>query len=134
VSNPQVENNRLIAIEEAYSREKLQATLAGEQHANQEQLALLKDVKRELALLPHQRSRSFFLSGEGGSGKSFVSNLLLAHVRLTRKIAIAVASTGLAALNLRGGTTAHSRLKIPLRLDENSTCFVKKQDDLGKLL
>lgn len=134
VNNDQAENNRLIAIEEAYSPEELQATLAGEQHANEEQLAFLEDVKSELALLPHQRSRCFFLSGEGGAGKSFVSNLLLAHVRSTGKIAIAVASTGLAALNLRGGSTAHSRFKIPLRLDDTSTCFVKKQDDLGKLL
>jgi len=39
----------------------------------------------------------FFLDGFGGTGKTFVINLILAKLRSERKIAIAVASSGIAA-------------------------------------
>ena len=60
------------------------------------------------------RSRVFFLDGPGGSGKTFLYTTLLATFRGERKHCIAVASSGIAALLLPGGTTAHSKFKIPL--------------------
>ncbi|GES92234.1 uncharacterized protein LOC112184611 [Rhizophagus clarus] len=45
-------------------------------------------------------------------------NMILAKVRLNHKIALAVASSGIAALLLDGGRTAHSRFKIPIPLTE----------------
>eukprot|EP00959_Pyramimonas_sp_CCMP1952_P242192 5062562-Pyramimonas_sp.AAC.1 len=62
----------------------------------------------------------FFLDAVGGCGKTFMLNLLLRAVRAHDGIAIATASSGLAALLLDGGSTAHSRFKIPLDLNEHS--------------
>ena len=51
----------------------------------------------------------FFLDGPGGTGKTFVYSLLLDTIRSRGDIAIAVASSGLAALLMPGGRTALSR-------------------------
>ena len=50
----------------------------------------------------------YFLDVPGGTGKTFIINLLLAKVRFDKKIALAVASSGIAATLLEGGQTAHS--------------------------
>jgi type IV secretory pathway VirB4 component len=64
----------------------------------------------------------FFIGGLSGTGKTYLYNLLLANVRREGDIALAVASSGIAALLLEGGRTAHSRLKIPIaNLNETST-------------
>lgn len=49
-------------------------------------------------------------------------------------IVLAVASSGIAALLLPGGRTAHSRFKIPFDLQEGSTCSVSHGSDLALLL
>ncbi|GFV13242.1 ATP-dependent DNA helicase [Trichonephila clavipes] len=53
-----------------------------------------------------------------------------------KKIAIAVASSGIAATLLHGGKTAHSMLKIPLESKrmENPVCNVRKNSDKAKVL
>jgi hypothetical protein len=45
-----------------------------------------------------------------------------------------LASSGIAALLLLGGRTAHSYLKISIVLDCTSFCCIRKQDDLAMLL
>ena len=63
--------------------------------------------------------------------------MILAHVRSTsglNGIAIAVASSGIAALLMSGGRTAHSRFKIPLKLTKNTTLNIKKQSELADLI
>jgi hypothetical protein len=69
-----------------------------------------------------------FLDAPGGTGKTFVINLLLAKIRQQSKIAIAVASSGIAATLLHGGRTAHSTLKLPLNLTqcEAPLCNISK--------
>ena len=69
-----------------------------------------------------------FLDAPGGTGKTFVINLLLAKIRQQSKIAIAVASSGIAATLLHGGRTAHSTLKLPLNLTKCETplCNISK--------
>jgi hypothetical protein len=47
---------------------------------------------------------------------------------------MATATSGVAASIMPGGRTAHSRLKVPLTLDDGSTCTFTKQDGTGKLL
>jgi hypothetical protein len=81
-----------------------------------------------------QRQTLFFIDGPGGTGKTFLQNILLAHVRKQGKVALAVASTGLAATLLEGGRTAHSRFKIPLRVYSDSTCNISKRSDLAELI
>jgi len=68
-----------------------------------------------------KKHRVFFIDGPGGTGKSFLNTQVLNYIRSKSKIALAVASSGIAALLLPGGRTAHSRLKIPIKLTATST-------------
>jgi hypothetical protein len=56
-----------------------------------------------------------FIDAPGGTGKIFPLNHLLAHVRSQKQIAIAVASSGIAATLLSGGRTAHSTFKLEVK-------------------
>ncbi|MCO5563734.1 hypothetical protein L7F22_017381 [Adiantum nelumboides] len=78
--------------------------------------------------------QTFFLDGPGGSGKTFVYNALLSHLRGREKIALACASSGIAALLLSNGRTAHSRFKIPIDVKSHSTCNVKVTSNLANLI
>lgn len=75
------------------------------------------------------QQRIFFIDGPGGSGKTFLYNTLLAYVRTELgQSSIAVASTGVAALLLLDGATAHSMFRIPIDgLNETSTCPISVQ-------
>ncbi|KAG7986452.1 hypothetical protein I3843_03G080700 [Carya illinoinensis] len=80
------------------------------------------------------QAAAFFIDGPGGTGKTFLYKALLATIRKKQLIALATASSGVAASILPGGRTAHSRFKIPLNVDKNSTCSVSKQSGLARLL
>lgn len=58
----------------------------------------------------------YFLDAPGGTGKTFLINLLLAKIWSEENIAIAVASSGIAATLIDGGKTAHSAFKLSLNL------------------
>jgi ATP-dependent DNA helicase PIF1 len=80
------------------------------------------------------RARFFYVDGLGGCGKTFLYNTVLAYVRSRtagNQVAIPVASSGIAALLLAGGRTAHSRFKIPIKLNETSTCHISAQHGLA---
>ncbi len=72
---------------------------------------------------------AFFLEAPGGTGKTFVVNALINGVRARGWTVIPVASSGLAALLMPGGRTAHSRFKIPLNVNSTSRCFIQKRKD-----
>jgi hypothetical protein len=55
-----------------------------------------------------------FVDAPGGCGKTYVFNCLLAWFRSQELYALAVASTGIAGLQLTGGKTVHTGLKVPL--------------------
>ncbi|CAN1153062.1 ATP-dependent DNA helicase PIF1 [Linum perenne] len=59
---------------------------------------------------------------------------IISKVRSTGGIALVVASSGIAATLLPDGVTAHSRFKIPLEIDNLSTCTIKKGSDVAELL
>ncbi|OWZ03971.1 LOW QUALITY PROTEIN: Helitron helicase [Phytophthora megakarya] len=70
---------------------------------------------------PVDGQKLFFVDGPGGTSKSFLLEQMLAQVRLQKKMAIAVASSGIAATLLTGGHTTHSTFRITLKLSEFST-------------
>ncbi|XP_022899120.1 uncharacterized protein LOC111412425 isoform X2 [Olea europaea var. sylvestris] len=70
----------------------------------------------------------------GGTRKTFLYKALLISVRSQNFIALATASSGVAASLLPGGRTAHSRFKIPLETIDEVNCSVSKQSALGMLL
>lgn len=78
----------------------------------------------------------FFLDAPGGTGKTYLLNLILGKIRVTRDIALAVASSGIAATLLQGGRTAHSALKLPLNLTNVDTplCNISKQSKFAEVL
>lgn len=49
-------------------------------------------------------------------------------------IVLTVASSGIAALLIPGGRTAHSRFSIPIHVDENSTCNITQGSPLAELI
>ncbi|KAL6587727.1 hypothetical protein OROMI_000705 [Orobanche minor] len=77
---------------------------------------------------------AFFIDGPGGTGKTFLYRALLASVRSRKQIALAVASSGVAASLLPGGRTAHSRFNFPLEIDEIMSCGISKQSTRAKLI
>ena len=76
----------------------------------------------------------FFLQGAAGTGKTFLYRCLCAFLRLQGKIVLCVASSGIAAQLLPGGKTSHSHFKIPLQLNESSTCAINCKSELAELL
>ena len=67
-----------------------------------------------------------FVARRGGSGRAFLYNAILAEIRGKGLGSAAVASSGIAALILPGGRTAHSKFKLPIRESEESTWAVQK--------
>jgi ATP-dependent DNA helicase PIF1 len=80
------------------------------------------------------KSECFFVDGPGGTGKTFLYNTLLATIRSSGKIAVAVASSRIAVLLIIGGRTAHSRFKIPLKVNESSTCNISQNSKEARLI
>jgi hypothetical protein len=79
-------------------------------------------------------SRLFFVAGCGGTGKTFLWTTLASRLRGEGKIVLAVASSGIAALLLPGGRTAHSRFRIPLALNDQSSCSISQRTAVADLV
>lgn len=78
----------------------------------------------------------YFLDAPGGTGKTYLVSLILATIRSNGNIALAIASSGIAATLLEGERTAHSALKLPLnmQLTETPTCNISKSSGMAKVL
>ncbi|CAB3244972.1 unnamed protein product [Arctia plantaginis] len=78
----------------------------------------------------------YFLDAPGGTGKTFLMSVVLAAVRARSNIAVAFASSGIAATLLEGCRMAHSALKLPLNLQtiEEPTCNITKNSAMAKVL
>jgi hypothetical protein len=76
------------------------------------------------------------LDAPGGTGKTFLISLILAKIRSQQKIALAVASSGIAATLLDGGRTAHSPFKLPLDVHNkpDAMCNIKKNSGIAAVL
>lgn len=125
--------NRLITSETSYNRDDLEQAASGISNFNEDQRKVFEEVMNAV----HNsaaRQKLFFFDGPGGTGKSFLLGKILAVVRLERKIARAVASSGIAALLLMGGRTAHSRFKLETELTSTSTCRIPAQSHLAELI
>ena len=123
--------NALLQEEQNYPVEEMRQTVQlAEASLTQSQRAVTEAVLDAVSDQP----KVFFLQGPGGTGKTFVEVYLLAKVRSAGKVALAVASSGIAALLLQGGRTAHSRFKLPVKgLTANTTLNVPKQSTLADL-
>jgi hypothetical protein len=76
----------------------------------------------------------FFVSGYGGTGKTYLWNCIVNCLRGQEKIVLTVASSGVAALLLSGGRTTHSRFKIPCDPEDDTVCDVSRGTMLSELI
>jgi hypothetical protein len=84
---------------------------------------------------PRLVDKTFFVDGLGGAGKTFLYGCLLNRVRCTNDIALSMASSGIVALLLEGGCTAHSHFKIPITgLCGSSACYVPLNNPQAALI
>ncbi|CAK0837851.1 unnamed protein product [Prorocentrum cordatum] len=74
-----------------------------------------------------------YIDGPAGRGETHVYKQILHYVRMTGRVALAVAMSGVAALLLPGGRTAHSRLPVPIPL-EGYKANVKPQYAAARLI
>ncbi|KAL8105984.1 hypothetical protein AgCh_029703 [Apium graveolens] len=125
-------SNTLIAEERSYDIEAVK-----EEHQN-----LHSNLNADQAIVYdaiidsvyNKKGHVFFVYGSGGCGKIFLWRTIIARLRSERKIVLPVAGSGIAAVLLPGGRTAHSRFKIPLDIDEQSSCGLKNGTDIAELI
>ena len=93
---------------------------------------VMEAVKNDIAL-------AMFIDARGGTGKTFVLNAILAAVRCLDpekggSIALATATTGIAANLLLLGRTFHSRFKADLSPHVESMCNIDARSTLADLI
>jgi hypothetical protein len=98
---------------------------------NEEQRAVYDEI---MSTMDSKQGGLFFVDGPGGTGKTFLYRALLRTVRTRNKLAVATATSGVAASIMPGGRTAHARFKIPLTLDDKQGCGFTKQCRTAKML
>lgn len=76
-----------------------------------------------------------FVDGPAGSGKTHLYKKVLHYTRMQGKIALAVSMSGIAALLLPGGRTAHSRFRLPVPVPlDHCVCNVSARSATARLL
>ena len=120
----EIQENHLLAEQLDYNTEEMQQK-ADEclNSFNPEQRAVFDAA---MDSCNNSLGKMFFIHSAGGGGKTYVANALAAANRAQGKVVLCVASSGIASLILDGGRTSHSQFKIPLNINESSTCSIKK--------
>ncbi|KAL3813122.1 hypothetical protein ACJIZ3_014390 [Penstemon smallii] len=99
---------------------------------------LNKEQRKAYTIITHniikKKPAVYFVDGPGGTGKTFLYRALLAYVRSRGGIALAVASSGVAASLLPGGRTAHSRFKLPVDVEDKPIGKISKQSSIAKMV
>ncbi|KAI7956604.1 hypothetical protein MJO28_003699 [Puccinia striiformis f. sp. tritici] len=113
------------------SAKLMQRLVANEKAFNPRQLAFFNRIKNSLN---HRCGSMFYLDGPGGTGKTYLLNTIADLADSKQIVRIVVASSGEAALLLKGGQTAHSAFKIPIDVAPRAECDVEENSILGRLL
>ncbi|XP_071675707.1 uncharacterized protein [Lolium perenne] len=124
--------NRLLLEEMQYDRYALTdqaASLCSK--LNQEQIGIYEQI---MAAVTATTGKVFFVSGHGGTGKTFLWSAIITALRADDHIVLAVASSGVASLLLPGGRTAHSRFRIPVEIDERTMCNIPRGTNVAQLV
>ena len=124
--------DKLVQEEKSYDASHLRKILDNNiSLLNEDQYSIYNAV---IQAIEYDLHKCFFIDGPGGTGKTFLYNTILAKVRSCNEIALAVASSGIAALLIDGGRTAHFRFKIPIKLNESSTCNISRKSKEAHLI
>ncbi|KAI0750344.1 PIF1-like helicase-domain-containing protein, partial [Irpex lacteus] len=125
--------NRFIAEQLHYDTHEQQASAEERQQLlNTEQAHAFERIVHAVT---SDSPKTFFLSGYGGTGKTFLYQTLCNHLRGQGRIVLCVAASGIASLLLPGGRTAHSMFKIPIDgLTAESICGIPKESALADMI
>ncbi|XP_050290504.1 uncharacterized protein LOC126728763 [Quercus robur] len=125
-------NNRVLQEELDYDRNSLAAEhiklFSG---LNTDQRKVYDEV---IYSVSENKGGFFFVYGHGGTGKTYLWKTIICRLRSEGKIVIAIATSGIAALLLPGGRTAHSRFQIPINVTDSSTCGIKQGSQIAELM
>ena len=125
--------NFLLAQQLRYNIDELKATV--EQNCGKFNAEQRNVFDAAMDSVNNNKGKMLFIHSAGGCGKTFVCNTIAAAVRAKGKVALCVASSGIAALLLDGGQTAHSRLGIPPEsLTDTTVARIKRNSDMHKVL
>ncbi|CAN7111832.1 unnamed protein product, partial [Brassica rapa subsp. narinosa] len=102
--------------------------------SNTENQLLQDELNYPLDELRVQHQNWFAQLTDEQRGKTFLWNILSAAVRSRGDVVLNVASSGIAALLLPGGRTAHSRFSIPINPDQFSTCKIQPGSHQAELI
>ena len=69
----------------------------------------------------------FFINAAAGTGKTYLYKAILHRIRADDNVVIPISWTGISASLLDGGRTVHSVFKLPVPLNETSTCSLRLQ-------
>ena len=123
---------RILREELSYDEdEQAEAAHAHRQMLTEAQAAVTDYV---LESIENDQPASVFVHANAGCGKTFTFNTMLESVRAKGHVALAVASSGIAATLMQGGRTAHSRFRLPLKPTTTSMCTFSAQSDTAQLL
>ena len=80
--------------------------------------------------------KAYIIDARAGTGKTYTQKCIAARLRGESKVVLIVASTGIAALQLPGGWTAHSMFKLPMeeRLTPSCVCNINTQTQRADLI
>jgi hypothetical protein len=81
-----------------------------------------------------RKGRVFFVDGPGGTSKTILYRCLIATAHSEGFIAVATATSRIAASIMPSGHTSHSVFKIPIKISDGSICKFSKQSDMVNLL
>ncbi|KAK9684271.1 hypothetical protein RND81_10G198000 [Saponaria officinalis] len=125
-------DNRLITEELDYD-EHTMGIQANRMQAglNNEQKAVYDKV---MNAVNSQKGGVYFVYGSGGTGKTYLWKTMISRLRSEGRIVLAVASSGIAALLLIPGRTAHSRFAIPLNLSDSTSFKIQQGSELAQLI
>jgi len=109
--------------ERNYDQQQLLLSVQNENKLNRKQRIVYDSV---MSSVNNNECKILFLDAPGG--KTFFTSC---KVRYGGKIALAVASSGIAATLLVGGRTAHSTFELPLKYDSDDTTSVSNVSKLS---
>ncbi|CAN0386694.1 unnamed protein product, partial [Scytosiphon promiscuus] len=131
IEHPDTEYHRLLsAFDQTEMREQADVLIP---QLNCEQRQVFDAVSLAIAT---GDGGTFMIDTPAGSGKTFTMCALSADLRAKGRLVLCSASTGIAALLLPGGLTAHSTFKIPFgeNLVQGSSCNVKSESERAEVL
>ena len=84
----------------------------------------------------NNKGKAYIIDARAGTGKTYTQKSIAARLRDQHKVVLIVASTGIAALQLPGGWTAHSMFELPMddKLTPLCVCNINTQTQRADLI